>query len=118
MYPVMVNGIRASDPRGLNKIHSLKFRVGSRVQQETPEEGQRTQGSKCCEYNNKDEDNSPKTLNDKNHQASSRKLRPLIPCPHQPPTGSDAAVSVVMVVLNPIYIYIYTKLLILSTLYF
>ena len=26
---------------------------------------------------NKDEDNSPKTLNDKNHQASSRKFRKL-----------------------------------------
>ncbi len=27
--------------------------------------------------NNKDEDNSPKTLNDKNHQASSQKFRQL-----------------------------------------
>ena len=26
-------------------------------------------------FNNKDEDNSPKTLNDKNHQASSQKFR-------------------------------------------
>ena len=31
----------------------------------------------CCGNNNKDEDNSPKTLNDKNHQASSLKFRPL-----------------------------------------
>ena len=29
---------------------------------------------------NKDEDNSPKTLNDKNQQASSRKFRQLIQC--------------------------------------
>ena len=32
-----------------------------------PEEGQRTHQSKHCEYNNKDEDNSLNTLNDKNH---------------------------------------------------
>ena len=31
--------------------------------------------TKCCEYNNKDEDNNLKTLNDKNHQASSQKFR-------------------------------------------
>ena len=30
---------------------------------------------KCCGDNDKDEDNSPKTLNDKNHQASSQKFR-------------------------------------------
>ena len=40
--------------------------VGSRVQQETPEEGWRTYQPNCCEYNNKDEDNSLKILNDKN----------------------------------------------------
>ena len=33
---------------------------------------------KCCEYNNKDEDNSPKALNNKNHEASSQKFRQLI----------------------------------------
>ena len=55
-----------SDPHGLNKGCHLKFCVDSRVQQETPEEGQRTYQLKRCEYNNKDEDNSPKTLNDKN----------------------------------------------------
>ena len=32
---------------------------------------------KHCGNNNKDEDNSPKTLYDKNHQASSQKLRQL-----------------------------------------
>ena len=58
MYLIMVNGIRASDPYGLNK--------GSQVQQETPEEGQRIYQLKHCEYNSKDEDNSQKTLNDKN----------------------------------------------------
>ena len=40
------------------------FCVGSRVRQ-TPEEGRRKYWPKRCEYNNKDEDNSPKTLNDK-----------------------------------------------------
>ena len=53
-----------------------KFREGSRVQQ-TPEEGQRTYRPKHCGNNNKDEDNSPKNLNDKNQQASSQKFRQL-----------------------------------------
>ena len=44
----MVNGIRASILNGLNKGHALKLRVGSRVQQETPEEGQETYWPKCC----------------------------------------------------------------------
>ena len=61
-------------PRGFNKGCSLKFRDGSRVRQ-TPEEGQRTYQPKRCGNNNKDEDNSPKTLNDKNQQ--SQKLRQL-----------------------------------------
>ena len=56
----MVNGIRTSDPRGLNKGRISKFREGSRV--ETLEEGWRTYQPKRCEYNNKDEDNSPKPL--------------------------------------------------------
>ena len=60
----MANGIRRGDSRGFNKGRSLKFRVDSRVQQ-TPEEGWRTYRPKLCEGNNKDEDNSPKTLNDK-----------------------------------------------------
>ena len=54
-----------------------KFREGSRVRQ-TPEEGRRTYRPKRCGNNNKDEDNNPKTLNDKNHQASSQKFRQLI----------------------------------------
>ena len=70
----MANEIRTGDPRGFNKGRSSKFREGSRVQQ-TPEEGWRTYQPKHCGNNNKDEDNSPKTLNDKNHQASSQKFR-------------------------------------------
>ena len=63
----MVKRIRASDPHGLNKGWGLKFYVGFRVQQDIPEEGQRIYRPKYCEYNNKDEDNSPKTLNDKDN---------------------------------------------------
>ena len=70
----MANGIRTGDPRGFNKGRSSKFREGFRVRQ-TPEEGWRTYRPKRCGNNNKDEDNSPKTLNDKNHQASSQKFR-------------------------------------------
>ncbi len=73
----MVNGIRTGDPSGFNKGRSSKFREGSRVRQ-TPEEGRRTYRLKRCRNNNKDEDNSPKTLNDKNHQVSSQKFRQLI----------------------------------------
>ena len=61
----MSNGISIGDPRGFNKGRSSKFHEGSRVRQ-TPEEGRRTYLPKHCENNNKDEDNSPKTLNDKN----------------------------------------------------
>ena len=63
---LLANGIRTGDPRGLNKGHSSKFREGSRVRQ-TPEEGRRIYRPKHCGNNNKDEDNSPKTLNDKNN---------------------------------------------------
>ena len=61
----MANGIRTGDPCGFNKGRSSKFRVGSRVRQ-TPEEGWRTYRLKHRGNNNKDEDNSPKTLDDKN----------------------------------------------------
>ncbi len=61
----MANGIRTGDPRGFNKGRSSKFRKGSRVRQ-TPEEGRRTYRPKRRGNNNKDEDNSSKTLNDKN----------------------------------------------------
>ena len=49
------------------------FREGCQIRQ-TPEEGRRTYRPKRCgnnTNNNKDKANSPKTLNDKNHQASS-----------------------------------------------
>ena len=61
----MVNEIRTGDLRGFNKGRISKFLVDSQVQQ-TLEEGQRTYWLKYCGNNNKDEDNSPKTLNDKN----------------------------------------------------
>ena len=70
----MANGIRTGDSCRFNKGHSSKFRESSRVRQ-TPEEGWRTYRPKRCGNNNKDEDNSPKTLYDKNHQASSQKFR-------------------------------------------
>ena len=65
IYPVMVNAIRASDIRVLNKGRGLKFREGSRIRQEIPEKGRRTYRPERYEYKNKDEDNSLKTLNDK-----------------------------------------------------
>ena len=65
----MANGIRTGDPSRFNKGYSLMFRVGFQVPQ-TLEEGQRTYRPKHCGNNNKDEDNSLKTLND-------RKLRVL-----------------------------------------
>ena len=71
----MADGIRKGDPRGFNKGCSSKLRESSRVRQ-TPKEGRRTYRLKRCRNNNKDEDNSPKTLNDKN-QASSQKFKQL-----------------------------------------
>ena len=63
--------------RGFNKGHSSKSRAGSPVWQ-TSEEVLGTYRPKRCGNNNKNEDNSPKTLNDKNHQASSQKSRQQI----------------------------------------
>ena len=60
----MANGIRTDDPHGFNKGRSLKFCEGSRVRQ-IPEEGWRTYRPKRRGNSNKDEDSSPKTLNDK-----------------------------------------------------
>ena len=60
----MANGIRTGDPCGFNKGRSSKFREGSRVRQ-TLEESRRIYRPKRCGNNTKDEDNSPKTLNDK-----------------------------------------------------
>ena len=60
----MANRIRTGDPCGFNKGHSSKFYEGSRVRQ-TPEEGRWTYRPKRYGNNNEDEDNSPKTPNDK-----------------------------------------------------
>ena len=57
----------------IKDVRSSKFRGGSRIRQ-TPEIGWRTYQPKRCGNNNKDENNSPKNLNDKNHQASSQIL--------------------------------------------
>ena len=59
----MANRIRIGDSRAFNKGRSSKFREGSRVRK-TPEEGRRTYRPKHCGNNNKDEDNSLKTLSD------------------------------------------------------
>ena len=61
----MVNGIKTIYPQGLNNGFGSKFSIGSQVWQEVPEESWRIYQLKQCEYNNKDEDNSPNTLNDK-----------------------------------------------------
>ena len=61
----MANGIKTGDPHGFNKGRSSKFHEDSRVRQ-TPEEGRRSYRPKRCGNNNKDEDNSPKNLHDKN----------------------------------------------------
>ena len=74
----MVNRIKTGNPCEFNKGRCLKFCEGSQMRQ-TPEEGRGTYRPKCCGNNNKDEDNSPKTFNDKNYQASSQKFRQLIP---------------------------------------
>ena len=70
----MAGGVGAGDPHGFNKGRCSKFRQGSRVRQAS-KEGRRRYRPKRCGNNNKDEDNSLKTLNDKNHQASSQKCR-------------------------------------------
>ena len=69
----MTNGIKTGDPRGFNKGRSSKFCEGSRVPQ-TPKEGRITYRPKRPGNKNKNEDISPKTLNDKYYQASSRQL--------------------------------------------
>ena len=66
----MLNGIKAIDSCGLNNGRGSKFRVDIRVREKnlTKAGGYRL---KRCEYNNKDENYSPKTLNDKNRKYSS-----------------------------------------------
>ena len=57
----MANGIRTGDP-----VVSIKDVVRSSVKvRQTPEEGRRIYRPKRCGNDNKDEDNSPKNLNDK-----------------------------------------------------
>ena len=73
----MANEIRTGDPRGFNKGRISKFPESSRLRQ-TTEEGRKTNRPKRCGNNNKDEDNSPKTLNHKNQQALSQKFRQLV----------------------------------------
>ena len=51
---------------------------GSRIRQETPEEGRRAHRPKRCVDNNKDEDNSLNNQNDMNYQASSKKFREIV----------------------------------------
>ena len=63
----MANGIRTGNPRGFNKGRSSKFCKGSSVRQ-TPEESWRTYRPKRCGNDNKDDDNSPETLNDKKYE--------------------------------------------------
>ena len=64
MYVVLVKRIRKIYPWGLNK--GLSFEVLCRLSSLIiPGEGQRMQWPKCFEYQNKDEDNSLNTLNDK-----------------------------------------------------
>ena len=60
----MVYKIKASDPHGLNKGRGLKFCEGSQVLQD--EEGRRTYCPKHYECSGIEEDNSSKSLNDKN----------------------------------------------------
>ena len=61
--------------------YSIKDVVQSSVKvpefDKTPEEGWRTYRPKRCGNNNKDYDNSPKNLYNKNQQASSQKFRQL-----------------------------------------
>ena len=74
----MLNGIKTGDPRGFNKGRSLKFSIGSWVRQ-TPEECQRTYRPKHHGNNNKHEDNSPKTLNDKKKCMSTFYSKTVLP---------------------------------------
>ena len=76
-------GVACSDSV-CHKVRSSKFREGSRVRQLPG--GRRTYRTKRSGNKNKDEDDSPKKLNDKNHQASSPKSRQLKPRPLVTPT--------------------------------
>ena len=74
----MVNRIGPIYSSGLNKGLSLRFCVGYWVWHEITEVGRRTCRPKFCEYNNKDKDNSPTILSDKNYQTPSQKFSQII----------------------------------------
>ena len=52
----------------------IRFCEGSQVRHNTPEEGQKVYRLKRCDYDSKDDDNSPNILGDENYQASSKKF--------------------------------------------
>ena len=60
-------------------IKIIKLRLRSLDNKYLKKAGGHT-GRNVVENNNKDEDNRAKTLNDKNHQASSQKFRQLLLC--------------------------------------
>ena len=68
----MIVSLEALGTNAYNRCAMCPTRV-----RQTPEESRRTYRPKRCGNNSKDEDNSSKTLNDKNHQASSQKFRQL-----------------------------------------
>ena len=72
--PMAPNRIRTIYLSGLNTGLGSKFCESFRVWRETPEEGQRTQWPKRCEYNTENE-NHPNTQSDKSHQDSSQTFR-------------------------------------------
>ena len=72
-YSCYSSGYKAD---GINLL--LVLTLEDIVQQKQTEEGRRTYRPKRCGNNNKDEDNSPKTLNDKNQPVSSQKFRQLM----------------------------------------
>ena len=61
-----IHNVSADMTSGLFQVQEPTWQI--------PVEGQRTYRLKHCEYNNKNENNSPKTLNDKN-QVSFKKIR-------------------------------------------
>ena len=65
-YPVKVNRIGTVYLGGSNKVLSSRFCLNSRVRHVTPEEGRKTYRPKRCDYNNKDEANSPNIQSNNN----------------------------------------------------
>ena len=70
----MLPGIGTVYSNGSNKRFSSRFRVDTQVRHETHEEGRRTYRPKCCDYNNKVEDNITNILSNNNYRASSISL--------------------------------------------